>query len=262
MSRFIDKINKLRQVEPQPMGFMASVRTAEKSKMQLIASVSADNLDSLAEAVKKADAVIVGVTKADDSAALEKSCQLKDGVPSGGWYRNYSAATVKKILNTECDFVVFSAGAPLSVTQKEKLGRILELDLTMNEAMLRTVNDLPVDAVLVPGKDSEINLTISRLMQIQRAAYLGIKPVLAVAPDTATGEDLQTLLNMGVSGIVVEVVDEKSAAKLEELAKAIEKLDPAAFRKKSRMSAILPRMQPETPKPHEEEEDGGGEEDE
>jgi uncharacterized protein related to proFAR isomerase len=260
MSRFIDKLNKLRQGEPHPMGFMTSVRASEKSKMQLIVSISADNLDSLAEAVKKADAVIVGITKADDSAALEKSCQLKDGTPSGGWYRNYNAATVKKILGTECDFVVFAAGAPLSVARKEKLGRVLELDLTMNEAMLRTTNDLPVDAVLVPGKDPEIALTISRLMQIHRAVYLGIKPVLAVVPDTAAGEDLQVLLDMGVSGVVVEVADEKSAAKLEEMAAAIEKLNPAAFRKKSRMSAILPQMQPEAPKPPEEE--GGGEEDE
>lgn len=257
MSRFIDKLKDLFKTEVQPMGFMAGKVTAEKPRMQLVARIPADNLDKVSGNLSSADAVLVDIAGADDIGALEKVCQVKGGAPAGGWLKSSNGA-LKKLMNTACDFVVFPAAASLSATQKDKLGRVLELDAASSEGLLRTVNDLPVDAVLISAEE-EIALTFNRLMLIQRVIHLVSKPVL-VPISAGLGEfELQTLWDMGVSSVVVEAKDEKSAEKLANLHKTLEKLNPPAVRKKSRLSPVLPRLAPEAPPPPEEE---GGEEDE
>jgi hypothetical protein len=260
MSRFIDKLTRIRQAEPQPMGFMAGKVSNEKPKMQLVAWLSAPNLDKVSDGLSSADAVAIELAKADDIDALDKVCQVKDGVPGGGWLKSIKGGTLKKALEVVCDFMVFPAAVPLTLTHKDKVGRVLELDATLGEGLLRTVNDLPVDAVLIADNLDESQLTLNQLMSIQRVIYLVNKPILISVPDGLNDAELQTLWDMGVSGVMIELNDEKSGKRLAELHKVVEKLNPAAFRKKARLSPVLPRLEAEPPKPQEEE--GGEEEDE
>jgi hypothetical protein len=258
MSRLIDKLTSMKKPEPRPIGFMVSKSTSEKPRMQLVALMSAENMDKVSAGLKYADATLIEISKSSDIDALDKACQTVDGAPSGGWIKASNAGTVKKFMNIQCDFLAFPTSAPLSVTQKDKMGRVLEMDASLNEGLLRTVNDLPVDAVLVVDNGDDSALTLNRLMFIQRIIYLTNKPVMVPVPGTLSGPDLQALWDMGVTGIVVEVTDEKSAEKLSDLREMLEKLNPPAFLKKARTSAILPRPQPEREEPREEE--GGGEE--
>ncbi len=254
MSRLIDKLTKMRQSEPQPLGFMLGRGAAEKPKLQLIASVSVGNLDAVSSGLKPADSVIIEITKADDTGALEKVCQDKDVAPGGGWLKATNGGTLKKLMNTACDFAVFQPTAQLSVVHKDKIGRVLELDPSLSEGLLRAANELPVDAVLVSGKESENALTLNRLMLIQRLAYMVNKPILVPVLINSTEPELQALWDMGIGGVIVAVEDEKSIEKLSELRKAIDKLVPPA-RKKGKSTAILPRVQSEAPKPEEGEEE-------
>jgi hypothetical protein len=258
MSRLIDKLNRVRKEDPRPIGFMVNQSASEKSRMQLIALVTAESLSYLSAS---ADAAVIAITRADDVDTLEEACQIKNGVPAGGWLKSANNTVLKKLLGAPCDFVAFPASAPASVTQKEKLGRVLEVDASLNEGLLRTANDLPVDAVLVSGEGEANNLTINRLMFIQRLIYLVNKPVLVPIPANLAGPDLQALWDMGVCGLVYEITDEKTGEKLAELRKAIDKLNPPAFRKKPKMIATLPRQQEGAPQPPPEE-DGEEEEDE
>jgi hypothetical protein len=259
MSLLIEKLTKQRQNEPQPMGFgfLLGKAKTEKTQMLLIAELMADNWEKLADSLKAADAVLLDVSKVDDMGVVEKACQVKDAPPAGGWLKSSAAAVLKKALTTECDFVAFSPGAPVSLTQKEKLGRILEIDINLPDSLMRAAGDLPVDAVITTGKASELNLTISRLMQIQRLLHLVNKPLLSAIPDNLGLAELQSLWDMGVAGVVVEISDDKSLSALTELRAAIDKLESPAFRKKSKTMAILPRSQAEAPAPpeHEEEEE-------
>jgi hypothetical protein len=259
MSHLIDKLKNLREASPQPMGFTAFAPAPEKPRMQLVAAASADNLSKILSRLNAADAALVEVAKSDDVDALEQVCQAKDGVPGGAWVKAANGGALKKVLNAACDFVVFGPGAPLTITQKAQLGRILEMDAGLSEGLLRTAADLPVDAVLAAGTGDEKSLTLNRLMLIQRMVYLVGKPVLVPAPAGITGPELQALWDMGIGGVVIDVSDDKSAEKLSDIKKLIEKLSPPALRKK-RAAPILPRFQPEAPGPAEEE--GGGEEDE
>jgi hypothetical protein len=255
MSRLIEKLTKQRQNEPQPMGFLMNKPKVEKSQMLLIAELAAENWEKLATSLKAADALILDVTKLDDLGAAEKACQDKEAALSGAWLKSSNAAVFKKALNTECDFVAFSAAAPVTVTRKEKLGRILEIDINLPDSLLRAASDLPVDAVIITAKTSELALSLNRLMAVQRVLHLVNKPLLLAIADNLSGPELQSLWDMGVAGVVVEVSDEKSAAGLAELRSAIDKLEIPAFRKKGKTMAILPRTAVEAAAPHKHEEE-------
>jgi hypothetical protein len=258
MSRFVDKLKRLHQTEPQPMGFMLNRVATEKPRLQVVALVAAESLEKVSEGLKSADAAVIEINKSEDIETLGKVCQVGDDVPGGGWLKAAKGGILKKATESACDFVVFTSAAPIALTQKDKMGRILEIDITLSEGLLRTVNDLPVDAVLVSGKSEDISFTLNRVMFIQRLCYLVNKPILVSISDNATEADLQVLWDMGISGVVVETSNEKSVEKLAELRGIIGKLNSTAFRKKSRVNPILPRLQAETSQPQE----GGGEEEE
>jgi hypothetical protein len=254
MSRLIDKITKSRQSEPQPMGFMLSKTAPEKTRLQLVASVGAEILEKCTPALAKADALILDIARADDVADLEKASQVKDGPAAGGRLKATSAGTLKKAINSGCDFVIISIQAPINVTRDEKLGKVLEVSTGLTDTLLRTVGELPVDAVIAIEKEVEDVLTLNRLMELQRIVFLINKPLLVSVPLSFNSEELQALYDTGVSGVVVEVTEPKDAEKLADLREAIGKIKKTA-RKKDKMGAVLPRLQSETPQPEGEEEE-------
>jgi hypothetical protein len=247
MSRLIEKLKRQRQIEPQPMGFAAFGRPApEKSRMQLLVYLTADNQEGYADLIVSADAVLVAVNKPEDLKSIEKVCQAKEGILAGGWVRFSDAAALQQTTETSsCDFAAFSSGTLVTVTRNEKLGRILELDPDLDDGILRTVNDLPVDAVLISAVWPEKALTLNRLMHIRRLVSLINKPLLVCIPEDLTQIDLQSLWDMGVSGVVAGPVDAAFAGKLAALRSQIDKLTLPSLRKKERASPILPHIQPE-----------------
>ncbi len=255
MSKLIDKLTKLAQTEQKPMGFMISKAAPEKPRMQLVARVTAEVLEKSAQSLSAADAVILEVAKADDISALEKAVQVKDGPAAGARLKTASAGMLKKTLNSGLDFVVFSAEAPLSLTKDEKLGKVLETEPGLSDILLRTIGDLPVDAVIAVEKEVEEILSLKRLMDLQRLVYLINKPLLVSVPLSFSVEELQALCDMGVKGVVVDVVDNKSAEKLTDLRQVIEKLKKPTPRKKDKMSATIPHLQAEAPEEEEEQEE-------
>ncbi len=261
MSRLIDKLTRIRQNEPQPIGFAALSRSAaEKPRLQVIACVKAENLDKVSGGLNRADAVLIEIVRDEDLAALEKICQTEKNIPAGGWLKSSSSETLKKATDVACDFVVFPGTIPVALTQKEKMGRILELDTSLNERILRAAGELPIDAVLAFDKGEDSPLTVNRLMFLQYLVNSIAKPVVVSIPTKLTEPELQALWDIGINGVAVDLVDEKSTKNLAELRKDLENLAPPAFRKKFKAGATIPRMQTEPSQPPEEE--GDGEEDE
>jgi hypothetical protein len=261
MSQLIEKLTRLRRADPQPIGFMTARAASEKPRMQLVAFLKPGIRDKVNDGLKSADAVLLEIESTEDAAILEKECQDDDKTIRGGWLKSASAEIIDPTMKAACDFIVFPSGAPLSVTSNEKMGRILELDISLSEALLRTANDLPVDGMLVTGQDPVVGLTLERLMQIQRLVYMVNKPVIIPVSANIAQDELQALCNTGIAGAAVEVTDKKSAGKLADLRKAMENLKPAESRKKNKANPILPRLQPEAPTPQHGE-DGEEEEDE
>jgi len=258
MSKFTEKLKQLRRAEPQPMGFAVNKIAAENPKLQMVIRFNAGSVENVSGFLDSADAAIIEIRKAGDIDRMNEVCGIRDGLPGGGWIGEAEEEVIQKVMDSSCDFLVFSPLAPLSVTKNDKVGRILELDASLNEGLLRTANDLPVDAILVDGPGEENVLNINRLMIIQRLLYLVGKPVLVAVPVGISDSSLQSLWDMGITGVVVDAAGGESGEKLSSLRAEIDKLAPPAYRKKARVSPVLPGIQPQAPKPSEE----GGEEEE
>ncbi len=242
MSRFIDRLNRLRRAEPQPMGFKAQQTVSPKPKMQLVASLTQANED-LADYMAGADAGLLHISELSSGAkALQEISQVVSGIPWGGRLGGSGRGTMKQMVNAGCDFVVFpEANTSLSIFQGDEVGKILEVESSLSDDLLRAVNKLPVDAVLI-GSEREENyfLTWHHLVLFQHFADLLTKPLLVSVPLSVTASELQTLWEAGVDGVVVEVGVGQPVGRLKELRCMIDKLTSASPRKRKKTEALLP----------------------
>ena len=124
--------------------------------------------------------------------------------------------------------------------------------------MLRAINELPVDAVLIASEQKEGHfLTWQHLMLFQRFADLLTKPLLISIPAKVTSVELQALWEAGVTGVIVEVGVKQPQDRLKELRQVIDKLKFTSPRQRERVEALLPRTgrEPSTATTEEEEEE-------
>ena len=258
MSKFIDKLNQISQTTPQPMGFRATQPVSPKPKILLIASLAQAKADSMVDYVTGADAVLFHISKLSSGVkALQKMRQVASDIPWGVWLKNTGTEKIKQMAEAGCDFIVFpAANTPLATLQDEDMGRILEVEPSLSEGLLRVVNELPVNAVLIASDQEEgYSLTWHHLMLFQRFAALLTKPLLATIPSNVTGNELQVLWKAGVDGVVVEVEVEQPTERLKELRRLIDKLTFPSPRKQGKVEALLPRIAEETSPLTEEEEE-------
>ncbi|MFC2016393.1 hypothetical protein ACFLUF_01640, partial [Chloroflexota bacterium] len=128
-----------------------------------------------------------------------------------------------------------------------EVGRILEVEASLGEGLLRAANELPIGAVLIAGEQREdYSLTWQHLLLFRRFADLLTKPLLVSVPSNVTAGELQALWEAGVEGVVVEVTVEQPQDRLKELRQVIDKLPFPSPRQREKTEALLPRISPES----------------
>jgi len=258
MSRFIDKLKQVSQAEPQVMGFGAAKKVSPKPKMLLVASLAQADVSRLADYVAGADAGLLPVPKSSSGAGtFQKISQVVPDIPWGGWLRDTGEKRIKQLAKVGCDFVVFpAANTSLSILQDDAVGRILQVEASLGEGLLRAINELPVDAVLIVGEpEAGYLLTWHHLMLFRRFASLLTKPLLVFVPSKVTANELQALWDAGVDGVIVAVGAGQPAGGLKGLRQAIDKLTFPLSRKRGKVEPLLPHIGRETDVVTEEEEE-------
>jgi hypothetical protein len=241
MSRFIDKL--VSQVVPQSIGFRVKPAALAKPKLLLIASLAQSNFDGVADYVAGADAGLLPVSESSSGAkAIKEVVQAVPDIPWGGRLRDFGREEITQIVNAGCDFVVFPpASTALAILQDDKVGKILEIEVSLNEGLLRAVDKLSVDAVLIGDEqEKEQFLTWHHLMYFQYCADLLTKPMLASVPENVMPSELQALWVAGVDGVAVKVGFEEPAGKVMKLRQMIDGLTLPSQRKRGKSAALLP----------------------
>jgi len=259
MSRFIDKLNRLSRAEPQPIGFRTIQPVSPKPKIQLVASLAQENVESLASYVAGADAGLLRISKLSPGAkALNRMSQGHSDIPWGGRLEGSGLGDIKQMLKAGCDFIVFpAANTPLAIPQDDGMGKILEVEASLSEVLLRAVNELPTDAVLIAGERGEdYFLTWQHLMLFRRFADLLTKPLLVSIPSEVTAGELRALWEAGIGGVVVEVTVGQPQDRLKELRQVIDQLAFPSPRKREKAEPLLPHISQESGMTTTEEEEG------
>jgi hypothetical protein len=242
MSKFIQRLNELSRIAPPPMGFRAAQGAAPKHKIQLVARVRAGELEAAKRALGSADAVIVEAGTEEMTPETLHNIETALGQSLWGWR---GKAAVGELPGKGADFIVLAPGSALKTVALDKeTGRIMEAAPDLSDSLLRALNRLPVDAVLVGG-DGTGTLAWRSLIEAQRAADFLTRPVLAFIPPGTSEAELLAFWEAGVDGVVV-ALGAKTAARFLELRSVIDNSAFPAQRRRGKLEALLPYASGET----------------
>ncbi len=246
MSKLIDRLTQTSETVSSPMGFRAARAAQPKPKMALIARVeTAENMAPLADYLSSADAAIIAQTGTGKDAVSDIARSLPDMV-WGLWLEERSRPPTKASAEGGADFIILLLNSDFGLSGIEKMGKILLVESTLGEGLIRTINELPVGAVLLIDDEKEKPaLTWHQLMLCQRFSDLLFKPLLLTAPASLDADGLKALWKAGVDGVVVSVKTVEQAERLKELHQIIGQADFAA-RPRRKVAALLPRSREET----------------
>ncbi|MFC2047801.1 hypothetical protein ACFLTK_06005, partial [Chloroflexota bacterium] len=230
--------------------------SSPKPKLLLIASLTQDNVDSLGDYVAGADAGLLTISKLSPGAkTLQQVCQSVPDIPWGGWLRDIGRGDIGQIVKVGGDFVVFpAANTSLVMLQNAEVGKILQVEASLGDGLLRAVNELPVDAVLIASEPEGEHLTCHHLMLFHHLANLFTKPLLVCIPSKVTAGELQALWEVGVDGVIVESGVGQPEERLNKLRRAIDKLTFPPRCQQGQAEALLPYLSREPDVVTEEEE--------
>jgi hypothetical protein len=123
--------------------------------------------------------------------------------------------------------------------------------------LLRTVNDLSVDAVLLAeDKENGVSFTWKRMMLIHRFSSILSKPLLIEVTPGITSAEMQMVWDAGISGVLLKTDAEQAETAAPALRAIIDKLSFPSKRKRDKSLAFLPRAETRQEEPEEDGDDG------
>jgi hypothetical protein len=254
MSKLAEKIRRVTLGEPTPMGFGAAgrVRTATMLLLGLAAERWAERARQAASG--GVDALILAFADgAPKEGDLRDAVRAAGDVPCGIQLGQADPEVIERLHQAGIDFVVFEAERTTAAALlDETLGYVLHLREEISDVYLRTLEPLPLDAILLPFPGD--SLTVRAQMELQRVAGLARTPlIVTVTPSTGPAE-LQCLRDVGVAGVAVDLGLPGGAEALPALRQGIEGLPARRRRREERGEPLLPAMAPPEAEEEEEEE--------
>jgi hypothetical protein len=231
------------------MGFKTAKMEQSKPRIQLIISVNGNKLKSPVKDIDEADALALPVAALN---ACKTTC--------GYWLQKGSVDEAEKTAKAGADFVIVPVSGEVLPFDK-KLGKILQIETSITDILLRTASALPVDAVLL-AEEGDLSLNWKRLMLIHRFSSLAGKPLLVEVIPAVTENELQQVWEAGVSGVLVRVEAEEAQSTAVNLRQVIDKLSFPVKKKNDKNLAIVPHIASQPEETHEDDDDGDDGEDE
>lgn len=249
MSKLIDKLNKLSQTAPQPMGFHTSKTAPAGTKMLLIGRVKINSATPPQKMGSDAGAILVHTDTGDKD--IPKNAKSFGEIPWGVYLEE--SGDLKELIGAGCDFVIFSPASRIAdLPQDEKIGKVIQVESTMDDGLIMAVNGLPADAVIITDAlESNETLTVHQLMIYRHLANFIAKPLIVPVSANISEAELKALQDADIDGVMVEAEGDN----LKELAKAISKLPPRSKKKQSKGGVSLPSVGKEITSSYEEEEE-------
>jgi hypothetical protein len=244
MSKLLEKLERISEGSGQPIGFGAAVNRTKIAPMLIIASVPAANTQLTGVVGKEGiDAILITVENlAKDKKVLAKIDNAKIGVPWGVSMDAVTGEEIEQLIGMGCDYVIFGpARTPAAVLNEDKIGKVLKIDPTLTDGMIRAISRLSVDAVfLSPVSEEEPHFTIQQLMAYERLAGGTGKHLLAAFPPGKPSADIESLWGLGVRGVAVDLTAEQPEQRLAQIKEAILKLPATRKKSKEKIRATLP----------------------
>jgi len=239
MSKFSDELQRVYRNSAPSMGFRRSAADVESRALLLVANLTKVNVNA-AKAIAGAgiDAGIVS-SEAVDAASFGRLATAMGDIPLGLSLESTDRDEIDKVVGSGCDFLVLGLKTPLEVVRREGIGKVLKIEPSLDQGLVRAIRELPfpVDGVLVAGEESSV--TVERLLVCQRFAELVDRPLLVALDSSASGDELSSLCEAGVNGLVLPEGFPTEA--FVELRKTVGSM-PCVSKRKAKGAALLPQL--------------------
>ena len=238
MSKFVDKLQSLSRSATAPMGFHAAVSEARSPAMLLVVGLSGTQVQEAKVAPEvHADAVLI-VSEGISAKAVGQVVEAVGDVPVGVFVKGINEKEIDEVASLGCDFVVFDVKAAAGILSKKEVGKFLAVETSLDQGLVRAINRFEVDGVFISTRGGDSFLAVEHLLVCRRFVELLEKPVIVGLPSLATKEELTSLWQGGVDGVVTPL--RQSAEALTELKKAIGDLPKGARGSRGRVGVSLP----------------------
>ena len=238
MSKFADKLRSLSKSSAAPMGFHPAVSEVRSPTMLLIVGLyGAQVKEAKMMADVNADAGLI-VSEGTGVKTIGQMVEAAGNVPLGVFVRGMSQKEIDELASFGCDFVVFDTRGAVAILRKKEVGKFLMIEPSLDQGLVRAINSFEVDGVFISNAGDSV-MAVEHLLVCRRCVELLEKPVMTVLPSLATREELTTLWQAGVDGVVAPST--QSAEALMELKKMIGDLPRGARGRRARAGVVLPR---------------------
>ena len=233
MGQLIDKLERAERGAAQPLGFGGAAKRESVAPMLLLAAVDAgDAAQAKAAVASGADGALIKAG-AGQKAAIEKSAKALGETTFGVWTEEGLDATP-----AGADFEVFSSSATLAgAIAGEGRTIVMQAEPEMDDALLRTLGMLPVDAFLAT---LGAPLTVAELMRFGRVRGATSRRVFARLPALPTKAEAEQLRDAGASALIVDAKG-RSAETLRETLEMLRELPRKSPRRRDRSGATIPQ---------------------
>ena len=239
MSKFVDKLQSLSKSSTMPIGFHPSTSESKSPAMLLIAGLSGTQVKE-AKIVTDVNADAGLISDEGPSAGIVKQMVEAVGdVPLGVFVQGMSEEKINELESLGCDFVVFDIKIPAAVLHKEKVGKFLMIDPSLDQGFVRAINSLEVDGVFISSRGEDSFVAVEHLLVCRRFVELLEKPVIMDLPSLVTKAELTSLWQAGVDGVVAPPM--QSVEALAELKKMIGELPRGGRGRRAKAGVILPQ---------------------
>jgi len=238
MSKFVDKLQSLSKSLTTPIGFHPSVSELKRPAMLLIAGLSGTQVkEAKIVADVNADAGLI-LSEGASAKVVKQMVEAVGNVPLGVFVKGVSEEKINELTSVGCDFLVFDIRIPAAVLHKEGVGKFLMIEPSLDQGLVRAINSLEVDGVLISSRGGDSFVAVEHLLVCRRFVDLLEKTVIMVLPSLVTKAELTSLWQAGVDGVVAPST--QSVETLTELKKMISDLPRGARGRRAKAGVILP----------------------
>ena len=240
MSKLLSKLEKISRGSSTPLGFGAASRIEKTPSMALVGLLTQNYSQGVSRLVK-VDADGALFTGEDMDVKIAGSAGNLKKVPWGIRVNELDSDRANRLIDEGCDFFVTNPERIMvDAIMDDKAAYLLSLPPGPEESLLRTIEDLPVDAVYMSLNPWESRLTLEHLINISSARTMFDKYLLVEVPATLSYKELESLRDVGVDALGVDAG--RSSEKV--LTSLKEKLFSLPRQRKSRpekLSAFIPQ---------------------
>ncbi|MFC1979059.1 hypothetical protein ACFLVP_03630 [Chloroflexota bacterium] len=243
MSKLTEKLNKLTQDDSKPFGFTASVSKSILPRMLTIARIKFDiEANTIPEI--DTDAVLLSVDVTSKAIDFIKKIN-KEKLPAiwGIEAASISRKEADQLIKIGCDYIVLKLTSPSPVlASDEKLAKIIKINPSINDTMIRAINLLPVDTVFIEDDSEAPDIMIERLMIYSSIAAMVEQPLLLSVSLKLAKDTFEAIRDIGVTGLILDWSSPASNKKIAEIKDVIQSLPEKKRNSRKRGHASLPSI--------------------